>query len=84
MVPGVLLEPYMSQGDQGVAETPIVSKGLIIYLTSFIRTCTCQLSTIMLLIYTCIGTERINSINEIIVVNFNRSHHLILLDNFEN
>ena len=28
MVPGVLLEPYMSQGDQGVAETPIVSKGL--------------------------------------------------------
>ena len=29
MVPGVLLEPYMSQGDQGVAETPIVSKGLI-------------------------------------------------------
>ena len=29
MVPGVLLEPYMSQGDQCVAETPIVSKGLI-------------------------------------------------------
>ena len=29
MVPGVLLEPHMSQGDQGVAETPIVSKGLI-------------------------------------------------------
>ena len=28
MVPGVLLEPYMSQGDQGVAETLIVSKGL--------------------------------------------------------
>ena len=28
MVPGVLLEPYISQGDQGVAETPIVSKGL--------------------------------------------------------
>ena len=28
MVAGVLLEPYMSQGDQGVAETPIVSKGL--------------------------------------------------------
>ena len=28
MVPGVLLEPYMSQGDQGVAETPIVLKGL--------------------------------------------------------
>ena len=28
MVPEVLLEPYMSQGDQGVAETPIVSKGL--------------------------------------------------------
>ena len=28
MIPGVLLEPYMSQGDQGVAETPIVSKGL--------------------------------------------------------
>ena len=28
MVPGVLLEPYMSQGDQGVTETPIVSKGL--------------------------------------------------------
>ena len=28
MVPGVLLESYMSQGDQGVAETPIVSKGL--------------------------------------------------------
>ena len=24
MVPGVLLEPYMSQGDQGVTETPIV------------------------------------------------------------
>ena len=24
MVPGVLLEPYMSQGDHGVAETPIV------------------------------------------------------------
>ena len=32
MVPGVLLEPYMSQGDQGVAETPIVSKGLIHFL----------------------------------------------------
>ena len=30
MVPGVLLEPYMSQGDKGVAETPIVSKGLIL------------------------------------------------------
>ena len=29
MVPGVLLEPYMSQRDQGVTETPIVSKGLI-------------------------------------------------------
>ena len=29
MVPGVLLEPYMSQGDQSVTETPIVSKGLI-------------------------------------------------------
>ena len=28
MVPGVLLEPYMSQGDQGVAETPIVLKRL--------------------------------------------------------
>ena len=28
MVPGVLLEPYMSQGDQGVTDTPIVSKGL--------------------------------------------------------
>ena len=28
MVPGVLLEPYMSQGHQGVTETPIVSKGL--------------------------------------------------------
>ena len=28
MVPGVLLEPYMSQGGQGVAETPIVLKGL--------------------------------------------------------
>ena len=28
MVPGVLLEPYMSQGDQCVTETPIVSKGL--------------------------------------------------------
>ena len=28
MVPGVLLEPYISQGGQGVAETPIVSKGL--------------------------------------------------------
>ena len=28
MAPGVLLEPYMSQGGQGVAETPIVSKGL--------------------------------------------------------
>ena len=27
MVPGVLLEPYMSQVDQGVTETPIVSKG---------------------------------------------------------
>ena len=26
MTPGVLLEPYMSQGVQGVAETPIVSK----------------------------------------------------------
>ena len=24
MVPGVLLEPYKSQGDHGVAETPIV------------------------------------------------------------
>ena len=29
MVPGVLLEPYMSQGGHGVAETPTVSKGLI-------------------------------------------------------
>ena len=28
MAPGVLLEPYMSQGGQGVAGTPIVSKGL--------------------------------------------------------
>ena len=28
IAPGVLLEPYMSQGGQGVAETPIVSKGL--------------------------------------------------------
>ena len=28
MTPGVLLEPYMNQGNQGVAETPIVSKGL--------------------------------------------------------
>ena len=28
MAPGVLLEPYMSQGGQGVVETPIVSKGL--------------------------------------------------------
>ena len=28
MAPGVLLEPYMSQGGQGVAETPLVSKGL--------------------------------------------------------
>ena len=28
MAAGVLLEPYMSQGGQGVAETPIVSKGL--------------------------------------------------------
>ena len=28
MVPGVLLEPYMSQGDQGVTETPIVLKEL--------------------------------------------------------
>ena len=34
MVPGVLLEPYMSQGDQGVAETPIVSKGLISFDSS--------------------------------------------------
>ena len=32
MAPGVLLEPYMSQGGQGVAEIPIVSKGLS-YLT---------------------------------------------------
>ena len=38
MVPGVLLEPYMSQGDQGVAETPIVSKGLRI-LTVQIHKC---------------------------------------------
>ena len=29
MAPGVLPEPYMSQGGQGVAETPIVSKGLM-------------------------------------------------------
>ena len=29
MAPGVLLEPYMNQGGQGVAETPIVSKGLM-------------------------------------------------------
>ena len=28
MASGVPLEPYMSQGDQGVAETPIVAKGL--------------------------------------------------------
>ena len=28
MVPAVLLELYMSQGGQGIAETPIVSKGL--------------------------------------------------------
>ena len=31
MAPGVLLEPYMSQGGQGVAETPIVSKGLNLF-----------------------------------------------------
>ena len=30
MAPGVLLEPY-EPGGQGVAETPIVSKGLILY-----------------------------------------------------
>ena len=29
MAPGVLLEPYMSQGGEGVTETPIVSKGLM-------------------------------------------------------
>ena len=34
MAPGVLLEPYMSQGGQGVAETPIVSKGLSICILS--------------------------------------------------
>ena len=28
MAPGVLLEPYMGQGGQGVTETPIVLKGL--------------------------------------------------------
>ena len=28
MAPGVLLEPYMSQGGQGVTETPIVLKGV--------------------------------------------------------
>ena len=28
MAPGVLIEPYMSQGSQGVVETPIVLKGL--------------------------------------------------------
>ena len=28
MVPGVLQEAYMSQVDKGVADTPIVSKGL--------------------------------------------------------
>ena len=31
MAPGVLLEPYVSQGGQGVAETPTVSKGLSQY-----------------------------------------------------
>ena len=35
MAPGVLLEPYMSQGGQGVAETPIVSKGLILQSATF-------------------------------------------------
>ena len=30
MAPGVLLEPYVSKGVHGVAETPIVSKGLIL------------------------------------------------------
>ena len=34
MVPGALLEPYMSQGGQGVAETPIVLKGLILVFTT--------------------------------------------------
>ena len=28
MVPGVLLDPYISQGDKRSAETTIVSKGL--------------------------------------------------------
>ena len=42
MVPGVLLEPYMNQGDQGVAETPIVSKGLNIgdFIYMNVTTCT--------------------------------------------
>ena len=54
MVPGVLLEPYMSQGGQGVAETPIVSKGLIDFLfemcecnSKYVKLCTatiCQLT----------------------------------------
>ena len=40
-VPGSLLEPYMSQGGQGVAETPIVSKGLSNLIPSPLKLSTC-------------------------------------------
>ena len=43
MVPGVLLEPYMSQGDQGVTETPIVSKGLMVVCVWCDSVCDCGL-----------------------------------------
>ena len=32
-VPGVLLEPYMSQGGQGSTELPVVLKGLMLMST---------------------------------------------------
>ena len=38
MVSGVLLEPFMSQGAQDVAETPMVSKGLMLLKSLFIKT----------------------------------------------
>ena len=37
MVPGALLEPYISQGGQGVAETPMVLKGLILQISQLFR-----------------------------------------------
>ena len=58
MAPGVLLEPYMSQGGQGVAETPIVSKGL-----SKSENCAKEGGGLDWLLLTCITQEVLNRKN---------------------